>query len=137
MTDPQPAPPLQADSPVTLFDGRVVPRYRPPEVGGGTFEVDLTQAPAAIRQLEEAVRELGDIRREAERLGRITPPTQDKVSRDAADYLQSTAVGGHGSFAQALDSGIYQINNMIAALQSALTRYGKTDEENKADLRQP
>lgn len=136
MTDPQPAPPLQADSPVTLFDGRVVPRYRPPEVGGGTFEVDLTQAPAAIRQLEEAARELGDIRREAEQLGRIIPPTRDQVSRDAADLLQVTAVGGNGSFTQALDNGIQQLNAVIVALRSALAQYGRTDQENENSMRQ-
>ena len=132
MTDPQPPPPLQADTPIVRADGRIVPRYRPPEVGDGIFKVDLQQAPAAIRQLEEAAKELGDIRREAERLGRITPPTQDQVSRHAADCLQIAAVGGNGSFAQALDSGLLQINNMIAGLRSVLAQYGKTDEENEA-----
>ena len=50
MTEPQP-PPLQADSPTVLFDGRVVERYRPPGVGGGDFAVDLANAPQAIREL--------------------------------------------------------------------------------------
>ena len=57
MTEPQP-PPLQADSPTVLFDGRVVERYRPPGVGGGDFAVDLANAPQAIRELEEASAEL-------------------------------------------------------------------------------
>ncbi|MEJ2862865.1 hypothetical protein [Actinomycetospora flava] len=134
MTEPLP-PPLQADSPITLPDGGVVPRYRPPAVGGGMFTVDLDQAPQAIRELEEAARELVEIRREAEELGRVTPPTQDLVTRDANDQLRASAVGGNGSFTQALDSGIMQVNGMIAALQKALADYRGADEQNEAALR--
>jgi hypothetical protein len=133
MTDPQP-PPLTADAPTTLPDGRVVPRYRPPEVGGGSFEVDLARAPQAIRELEEAAAELASIRREAEELGRITSPTTDQVSVDAANVLRATAVGGNGSFAQALDSGIRQINEMISALQRALADYRGVDEDTEAAM---
>jgi hypothetical protein len=128
VSEPLP-PPLQADSHVSLPDGRAGPRDRPPAVGGGTFEVDLARAPQAIRELEDAARELGEIRREAEQLGRILPPTNDQVSRDAADLLQAAAVGGTGSFVQALDSGIAQINDMIVGLRQAMSRYGTTDEE--------
>ena len=134
MTEPLP-PPLQADSPVTLPDGTSVPRYRPPEVGGGSFTVDLDRAPEAIRELEAAARELGEIRREAEELGRVAPPTQDLVTRDANDLLRASAVGGNGSFAQALDSGIQQINGMITALRVALEDYRRVDELNEAALR--
>lgn len=135
MTEPQP-PPLQADSPASLPDGTTVPRFRPPEVGGGAFTVDLARAPEAIRELEHAAAELGSIRREAELLGRIAPPAMDNVSRDATDALRAVATGGNGSFAQALDSGIEQINNMISALQTALEAYRQTDGENEAALRQ-
>lgn len=134
MTEPQP-PPLQADSPVTLPDGRTIPRYRPPEIGGGSFTVNLERAPEAIRELEAAARELSEIRREAERLGKITPPTSDLVSRDAADVLGAAAVGGNGSFVAALDSGIQQVQGMITALQTALVEYGRVDGETAAALR--
>lgn len=133
MTEPQP-PPLQADSPVALPDGRVVERYRPPGVGGGDFAVDLADAPRAIRELEEAARELVDIRRDAEALGRVTPPSRDQVSLDAATMLGISAVGGNGSLLQALDKGIQQINDMIAGLQDAMTRYGTVDQEAEAGL---
>ncbi|GAA4933286.1 PE family protein [Actinomycetospora succinea] len=135
MTDPLP-PPLEADSPASPPDGSTVPRYRPPEVGGGTFTVDLAQAPQAIRELEDAARELSEIRREAERLGKIDPPAADLVSRDAANVLGAAAAGGSGSFVAALDSGILQIQNMITALQTAMTDYSGTDARNAAALRQ-
>ena len=96
MTEPQP-PPLQADSPTALFDGRVVERYRPPGVGGGDFAVDLANAPRAIRELEEAARELVDHTTCAVALGRVTPPSRDQVSLDAATMLGISAVGGNGS----------------------------------------
>ena len=133
MTEPQP-PPLQADSPTALFDGRVVERYRPPGVGGGDFAVDLANAPKAIRELEEAARELFDIRRDAEALARVTPPSRDQVSLDAAAMLGISAVGGNGSLLQALDQGIQQINDMIAGLQDAVARYRTTDQEAEAGL---
>lgn len=136
MTEPQP-PPLQADSPTVLPDGTLRPRYRPPGVGGGEFAVDLARAPQAIRELEEAARELFDIRREAEQLGKVTPPTRDQVSLDAATVLGVAAVGGSGSFLQALDNGIQQINDMIAALRDGLVNYRRADAEGAAALREP
>ncbi|MDD7920041.1 hypothetical protein [Actinomycetospora callitridis] len=136
MTEPQP-PPLQADSPTALSDGRVVERYRPPGVGGGDFAVDLADAPRAIRGLEEAARELFDIRREAERLGKVTPPSRDQVSLDAATLLGVSAVGGNGSFLQALDQGIQQVNDLIAGLRSAMAGYGGADAQSAAALREP
>lgn len=135
MTEPLP-PPLQADSPVTLPDGRAVPRFRPPEVGGGEFTIDLARAPEAIRELEAAARELGEIRREAERLGKIAPPTSDLVTRDAAAMIGATAIGGSSSFVAALDSGLLQIQGMITALRTAMTEYSRVDAENEAALRQ-
>jgi hypothetical protein len=120
-----------------LPDGRVVERYRPPGVGGGDFAVDLANAPRAIRELEEAARELFDIRREAERLGKVTPPSRDQVSLDAATLLGVSAVGGNGSFLQALDQGIQQVNDMIAGLRSALAGYDGADAQSAAMLREP
>ena len=135
MTEPQP-PPLQADSPTALFDGRVVERYRPPGVGGGDFAVDLANAPQAIRELEEAARELFDIRRtRPSALGKVTPPSRDQVSLDAATMLGISAVGGNGSFLQALDQGIQQINDMIAGLRGAAGRYRGADDAEHARAR--
>ncbi|GAA4783643.1 hypothetical protein GCM10023200_16400 [Actinomycetospora chlora] len=133
MTEPQP-PPLRADSPVTLWDGRVVPRFRPPDVGGGAFDVDLDQAPQAIRKLEEARRELVGIRQDAMDLARVTPPTNDQVSKDAALALGAAATGGPGSFVNALDSGIAELESMIASLQAGLQRYRGHDERAASDL---
>lgn len=134
MTDPHIAPPLQADSPITLYDGRVVPRYRPPEVGGGSFAIDLDQAPNAIRQLEEALKELAEIRQDAMDLARITPPTSDQVSLDAAQALGVTATGGPGSFVNALDAGVAQLESMIAAIRASLQHYRDQDSQASSDL---
>ena len=133
MTEPQP-PPLQADSPTALFDGRVVERYRPPGVGGGDFAVDLANAPRAIRELEEAKIELLNIRDEAFALGKVTPPSADQVSADAATMLGIAAVGGNGSFIAALDAGATQIQQYIDSVHAALSRYENTDAQNSDEL---
>ena len=133
MTEPLP-PPLQADSPVTLPDGRAVPRFRPPEVGGGEFTVNLDQAPRAIRELEAARDELNSIRRDAIDLGRITPPTNDLVTRDAAAFLGLTATGGPGSLVSALDAGIAQVEAMISNVRLAMDAYRSADEQASSGL---
>ena len=132
MTEPLP-PPLQADSPVTLPDGRSVPRFRPPEVGGGSFTVDLDRAPEAIRELEAALQELQAIREDAQALGRISPPTRDLVSADAAQVLGAAAVGGPGSLVEALTLGMDHVQTMILNLRTALQqRYPQGDEDVRA-----
>jgi hypothetical protein len=133
VTDPVP-PPLQADSPVVLPDGRLVPRFRPPEVGGGAFDVDLDRAPEAIRQLRDAESELRSIKDDATSLGRISPPANDQVSLDAAAMLGAAAVGGTGSLIQALDQGIQQLGAMIEGLESALRAYRADDVRGRAEL---
>jgi hypothetical protein len=133
VTEPQP-PPLRADSPVTLWDGRVVPRFRPPDVGGGAFDVDLDQAPQAIRKLEEARTELTSIRRSALDLARVTPPTSDQVSIDAARALGAAATGGPGSFVNAIDAGIAELESIITALRTGLERYRDQDGQAATDL---
>ncbi|MFC5136955.1 hypothetical protein ACFPK1_01810 [Actinomycetospora rhizophila] len=133
MTEPLP-PPLQADSPVMLPDGTSVPRYRPPEVGGGSFTVDLARAPEAIRELEAAREELNSIRRDALDLGRVTPPTNDLVTLDAANLLGVTATGGPGSFVSALDAGIAQVEALISNVRVAMDAYRGVDEQASSDL---
>jgi hypothetical protein len=133
VTEPQP-PPLQADSPTQLPDGGLRPRYRPPGVGGGEFAVDLARAPQAIRELREAEAELRSIKDEAVSLGRVLPPSNDQVSLDAAQVLGVAAVGGNGSFLQALDLGVQQIGAMIEGLEASLRRYGVADEQSRAEL---
>ena len=135
MTEPQP-PPLQADSPTALFDGRVVERYRPPGVGGGDFAVDLANAPRAIRELEEAARNSVRSRRRRA-LGRVTPPSQDQVSLDAAHVLGVSAVGGNGSFIQALDHGIQQIASDDRGHRGGARRYGARTREHARPRSKP
>jgi hypothetical protein len=120
---------------VTLWDGRVVPRYRPTEVGGGAFEVDLAQAPQAIRKLEQALDELQQIREDAQALGRVTPPTRDQVSVDAATSLGLVATGGPGSLVDALTLGMSELRSMINNLRGALEhQYPRTDDDGRAAI---
>ena len=133
MTEPLP-PPLQADSPVTLPDGTSVPRYRPPEVGGGSFTINLERAPEAIRELRRAEAELRSIKEEALSLGRVQPPTRDLVSQDAATVLGAAAVGGPGSLVQALDQGLQHLGAMIEAVETALRDYEASDDRARAGL---
>lgn len=62
------------------------------------------------------------------------PPTQDQVSLDAAAVLGTVATGGPGSLIAALDSGIVQIESLIAGLRSDLNRYRATDQAAMDDL---
>lgn len=101
---------------------------QPEPVGGGSFDVDITRAPQAIRQLEDALAELKRIKRDAVVLGQIRPPTADAVSRDAAQKLREIAVGGQGSFLQALDQGIAELQRMIDTLRSGLAAYERADD---------
>ena len=55
--------------------------------GGGSFVVDIAQAPKAIRELEDARRELESIKQDAQALGHVNPPARDQVSLDAAQVL--------------------------------------------------
>ncbi|GAA4784119.1 hypothetical protein GCM10023200_17120 [Actinomycetospora chlora] len=106
----------------------------PRAVGGGAFDVDITQAPQAIRQLEQALEELRSIRQDATLLGHITPPTTDQVSIDAARALGMTATGGPTSFLAALEAGIAELDRMIQALRAGLSAYQEGDEQGRSRL---
>lgn len=136
MSSPTPPfdPPPQANDPAVLPGGRVVPRYAPPPVGGDTFRVDLERAPQAIRELEDALAQLREIRHDAVRMARVTPPTADSVSRDAAAVLGAAANGNTGSLVAALDSGIDQIETLIAKLTDDLRRYRASDRSAADEL---
>jgi hypothetical protein len=105
------------------------PSAPPPQVGGGVFEVDIAQAPTAIRQLQQALEELKSIRRDAVALGQIHPPTRDQVSLDAASALARAAIGGPSSFVQALDHGITELDGMVRSLEAGFEAYRRQDEE--------
>jgi hypothetical protein len=107
---------------------------QPAPVGGGSFVVDITQAPQAIKQLEDALEELRSIRQEATLLGHLTPPTTDQVSLDAAHVLGLTAAGGPGSFLAALESGIAELERMIQALRVGFDAYQATDSSGRSRL---
>ena len=102
--------------------------------GGGSFAVDVAQAPKAIRELEDARRELESIRNDAARLGQVRPPTTDQVSLDAARALGMTATGGNGSLTQALSEGIRQITTMIESLRTGFQAYQEEDQESRRQL---
>ena len=46
----------QASDPMVYRGAITIPRAETPAVGGGSFRVDRERAPAAIRELEEALR---------------------------------------------------------------------------------
>jgi hypothetical protein len=107
---------------------------QPQPVGGGSFAVDITRAPEAIRQLEQARDELEDIQRDAFALGQITPPTADQVSLDAAQVLAQKGVGGPGSLVDALNAGILEIQRTIDALRAGLDVYQRSDRDAQASF---
>jgi hypothetical protein len=111
---------------------------QPVPVGGGSFEVDISRAPEAIRELEQARDELRGIRDEALSLSDIQAPTYDQVSQDAARVLSRKASGEPGSFMEALDSGIAEVTRMIEALRAGFAEYQAADDDTRASLtRQP
>lgn len=138
MTQPSLPDPLpQATASTVLPDGQAIPRNTPPPAGGTGFRVDLERAPQAIRELEDALDQLQDLRRDALRLGRVVPPTSDPVSRDAAEVISAAAVGGPGSLLVALEAGIDQITNLVNALRHDLQRYQTGDTSSAAAFRAP
>ena len=127
--------PVEAADPAVLTDGQVVPRQVvPAPAGGGAFSVDLDRAPAVLRDLENARQELEDLKVEARFLGKIDPPTNDDVSRDAATVLGAVAVGGPGSLLEALDAGVTRLDALIGAIRSELNAYRGTDRTNVARI---
>lgn len=98
-----------------------------PQRTGGGFRVDVDSASQAIKELEDALAELFQIREQAHELSRITPPSADAVSRDAALSLSNIATDGKGSFPTAIDEGIRQIQSTIDALRASLSTYQAAD----------
>jgi hypothetical protein len=49
--------------------------------GGGSFAVDIAQAPKAIRELEQAREELQEIKRDATYLGQVNPALPETECR--------------------------------------------------------
>ncbi|MEJ2888801.1 hypothetical protein [Actinomycetospora aeridis] len=107
---------------------------QPVPVGGGRFEVDMSRAPEAIRELEQARSELRSIRDDALSLSNVVAPTLDRVTQDAARVLSRKASGEPGSFMEALDSGIAEVTRMIEALRAGFARYRESDEQVRASL---
>lgn len=102
--------------------------------GGGSFAVDIAQAPKAIRELEEALEELRAIQRDAIVLGRVAPPTRDQVSFDAAQVLGQVANGGPGSLSRALTDGMTEISRTIESLRAGIAAYERSDEGAEAQF---
>ncbi len=121
----------QASDPVVYRGAISIPRAAPPAVGGGSFRVDRERAPEAIRDLEEALRELRVLRLDAAMLGKVAPPSRDEVSRDAAAVLATAAVGGRGSLVSALDAGVLRLEQLIESLREELKEYDRSDASSR------
>ena len=99
----------------------------PPVVGSGQFTVDLERAPMAIRELEDALARLEQLRDEARLMGKVDAPGRDSVSIEAAAALSFTAVGGPGSFVEALNAGAEELRTLIAISKRELSNYRGTE----------
>jgi len=126
---PKPPPP---GSDPTLIGGFLFPHFAPSPVGTGAYTVDLDRAPAAIRELEEALEKLEVLRADALHLGRVVPPASDAVSQDAAAVLGAAASGGPGSLVEALAEGTTQLKSLIAKTREELVAYGRAEGEGRA-----
>ncbi len=100
-------------------------------VGGGMFEVNIAEAPRAIRDLEQARDELVSIREDAIVLAEVLPSAVDDVSLDAAKSLSLRASGGPHSLMQALDEGIQETSRLIEALQAGFAQYQQGDVDGR------
>jgi len=105
-------------------------------VGGGAFEVNIAEAPRAIRELEHARDELYAIRDETQSLAQVNPPARDQVSLDAARLLGERGVGSPTSFQAAVDAGIVEVTKVIDALRAGFAAYNSSDETASALLDQ-
>jgi hypothetical protein len=130
-----PVPPgVQASDPARLTDGQVIPRQVVDMPTGGSFTVDLERAPQTLRDLTAARDELRDLMREARRLGRVDPDSNDDVSRDAATLLGAVADGGDGSLVQALDAGARRLDDLIRAIEAEMRSYGDAEQSAQSSL---
>ncbi|GLZ45917.1 hypothetical protein Acsp06_21020 [Actinomycetospora sp. NBRC 106375] len=102
----------------------------------GSFSVDISQAPGAIRELEQARAELESIRDEAQLLGQVNAGARDEVSLDAARALGQTAVGGPHAFMDALNSGIDEVDRMLEALRASFDLYESGDDAGRESFHQ-
>lgn len=100
-------------------------------IGGGMFEVNIAEAPDAIRQLERARDELLSIREDAIVLAEVRPSAVDDVSLDAAKSLSLRASGGPRSLMQALDEGIQETSRLIEALRTGFGQYQQNDDNGR------
>jgi hypothetical protein len=102
--------------------------------GGGSFTVDITRAPQAIRELEQALEDLRSIRLDAMQLAQVNPPAADQVSADAARTLGLKANGEPGSFLPALEAGIAEVERMIESLNAGFDAYEEGDVQASSRL---
>lgn len=127
--------PVEAADPAVLTDGRVIPRQVvPAPAAGGAFSVDLDRAPQVLRDLQNARNELQDLRRDAMRLGKVDPGSDDEVSLDAARMLETVATGGHGSLVEAVTAGLRQLDGLIGAIEGELAAYREADRSEAVQL---
>ena len=125
-----PTYPPQASDPAVLANGQVIPRHvvPAPTGAGGSFSIDLERAPQVLRDLRDAITQLNDLRRDAFQLGKVDPGTNDLVSRDAAAVLGAVAVGGAGSFVDAVTAGIERLEGIVSAIEQEIRSYEASDD---------
>lgn len=104
-----------------------------PQTSAG-FRVEPGAAAQAITELEDAMRELTAIKRTAMSLGKVTAPSRDPVSIEAAEVLGRSAVGEKGSLVQALDEGIVRMQAIVDDLRASLAAYREGDDRAATDL---
>lgn len=120
------------------FESQVTPEGAPVAAGGGgMFRVRPEHVPAVIAGLEEAIRELESINRQALRLQDIGAPGDDEYSAQAAREIARQAgeePGRHG-WANRLYREALQAT--IDNLHAQLATYQRTEADNAAGWQGP
>ena len=102
--------------------------------GGGSFVVDIAQAPKAIRELEEAREELQRSSGTPRSWGRSILQHATRSASMPPRSWDRSASGGPTSFVEALTAGIEEISRMIEALRSGFAAYERGDQSASSEF---
>ncbi|MEU6128335.1 hypothetical protein ABZ805_04090 [Saccharopolyspora sp. NPDC047091] len=95
---------------------------------GASFSVDTDAIPALIAKYEDARDELDRIRFSMNRLEKIEPSGQDKISRASADSIKSIVSDQPGGLAHVLNEAKKHLENQIEQLRAAVNDYRGADD---------